>query len=100
MHDWGMVYFEPYGWVPMDIDYGLQDSKNEHVKWFYLSGIDSYRLVFNDAISQKLYPEKTYFRSETIDSQRGELEWSGGNLYFDRWSWEMEFKIISRQNLP
>ncbi|UCF64520.1 MAG: transglutaminase domain-containing protein [bacterium] len=94
MHDWGMVYFEPYGWMAMDVDYGLRQSENEQLKWFYLTGMDSYRLIYNDAFSQKLCPPKTHFRSETIDSQRGELEWKGGNLYFDQWSWDMKFEIV------
>jgi hypothetical protein len=94
MHDWGMVYFEPYGWIPMDVDYGLRHSDDEVVKWFYLHGMDSYRLVFNDAYSQEFSPQKIHFRSETIDSQRGELEWKGGNLYFDQWSWDMDFEIL------
>ena len=29
-------------------------------------------------------------RSEPYDFQRGELEWEGGNLYFDKWDWHME----------
>jgi len=94
MHDWGMVYFEPYGWMPMDVDYGLRKADKEQLKWFYLSGMDSYRLIFNDAFSQKLCPTKKHFRSETVDSQRGELEWEEGNLYFDQWSWDMKFEII------
>lgn len=95
MHDWGMAYFEPYGWVPIDVDYGLRKTDNPDLKWFYLSGMDSYRLIFNDDISQKFEPPKKFIRSETVDSQRGELEWSGGNLYFDQWDWDMEFEIIS-----
>ncbi len=95
MHDWGMVYFEPYGWVPMDVDYGLRQSDDKRVKWFYLCGMDSYRLIFNDAYSRDLYPRKKHFRSETIDSQRGELEWKEGNLYFDQWSWNMKFEVMS-----
>jgi transglutaminase-like putative cysteine protease len=94
MHDWGMVYFEPYGWLPMDVDYGLRKSDDDRLKWFYLGGMDSYRLIFNDAYSQEFYPQKNHFRSETIDSQRGELEWKGGNLYFDQWSWNMKFEVI------
>jgi len=94
MHDWGMVYFEPYGWVPMDVDYGLRQSTDNRLKWFYLNGMDSYRVIFNDAYSQKFFPEKIHFRSETVDSQRGELEWGGGNLYFDQWSWNMKFEVV------
>ena len=95
MHDWGMIYFKPYGWVPMDVTYGLRNSKNEQLKWFYLSGMDSYRLIFNEDFSQSFSPPKTFMRSETVDSQRGEVEWSGGNLYYDQWSWKLDWEIIS-----
>lgn len=94
MHDWGMIYFEPYGWVPMDVTYGLRKSDDNKLKWFYLSGMDSYRIIFNDDISQNFTPAKTHFRSETVDSQRGEVEWSGGNLYFDQWRWNFDWKIL------
>ncbi|UCH11818.1 MAG: hypothetical protein JSU61_04635 [Fidelibacterota bacterium] len=39
-------------------------------------------------------PAKVHFRSETVDSQRGEVEWRGGNLYFDQWDWEFEWEEI------
>ena len=94
MHDWGMIYFEPYGWMPMDVTYGFRDSGDEAHKWFYLSGMDSYRLIFNDAYSISFDPPKEHFRSETVDSQRGEVEWSGGNLYFDQWSWDMKWQVL------
>ena len=94
MHDWGMVYFEPYGWMPMDVEYGLRKTDDKKLKWFYLSGMDSYRLIFNDEYSQPFTPAKIHYRSETIDSQRGEVEWSGGNLYFDQWDWNMEFEVL------
>ncbi len=96
MHDWGMIYFEPYGWMPMDITYGMRDSDDPELKWFYLSGMDSYRLIFNDAYSQPFIPAKEHYRSETVDSQRGEVEWNGGNLYFDQWDWRMQFKVLSK----
>jgi hypothetical protein len=97
MHDWGQIYFEPYGWVPMDVSYGQRDSKDDRLKWFYLGGMDSYRLIFNDAYSQPFYPIKIHHRSETIDSQRGEVEWRGGNLYFDQWSWDFDWKIVEKE---
>jgi len=56
--------------------------------------MDSYRLIFNDDFSQPFDPSKEHFRSETVDSQRGELEWSGGNLYFDQWQWDMQWKVV------
>ena len=95
MHDWGMVYFDPYGWVPMDVEYGLRETDDEKLKWFYLSGMDSYRLIFNDEYSKPFVPAKIHHRSETIDSQRGEVEWQGGNLYFDQWDWDMKFEVVS-----
>ena len=96
MHDWGMIYFEPFGWMPMDVDFGLRKTDDEKFKWFYLSGMDSYRLIFNDDISKPFWPEKHYARSETVDSQRGEVEWNGGNLFFDQWSWNMEWELVSQ----
>ncbi len=95
MHDWSMVYFEPYGWVPADVTYGMRKSEDEKLKYFYLNGMDRYRLIFNDGYSQPFVPPKTHFRSETVDSQRGEVEWDGGNLYFDQWDWDLQWKIVS-----
>lgn len=94
MHDWCVVYFEPYGWVPVDVTYGLRKTENERLKWFFLSGMDSYRLIFNDGYSQPFYPVKVYPRSETVDSQRGEVEWRGGNLYFDQWDRQFKWETI------
>ena len=51
---------------------------------FYLGGLDAYRIAFNDDYSQPFVPPKQHFRSETVDLQRGEVEWRGGNLYFDQ----------------
>ncbi len=95
MHDWGMIYFEPYGWLPMDVTYGVRNVANEDGKWFYVSGMDSYRTIYNDDYSQSFYPAKIHHRSETIDSQRGEVEWRGGNLYFNQWDWSHDWKIIN-----
>jgi transglutaminase-like putative cysteine protease len=90
LHDWCEVYFEGTGWVPVDISYGLQYSNDKKTKEFYISGIDSYRLIINEGVSGKLFPEKKFLRSEPFDFQRGEVEWSGGNLYFDKWDYNME----------
>ena len=95
MHDWGMIFFEPYGWVPMDVTYGLRNSDDPKLKWFYLSGMDSYRLIFNDDYSQPFTPPKTFPRSETVDSQRGEVEWRGGNLYFTDWNWDFQWELLN-----
>lgn len=89
LHDWSEVYFEGYGWVPADQSFGLTDLQNEDEKYFFLGSTDAYHLVINDDYSAILFPEKTFPRSETVDFQRGELEWRGGNLYFDKWDYHM-----------
>jgi hypothetical protein len=89
LHDWCEVYYEGTGWVPVDISYNLQFSPDIRTREFYITGIDSYRLIINDGIAGNLYPEKKYLRSEPFDFQRGEVEWSGGNLYFDKWDYNM-----------
>jgi transglutaminase-like putative cysteine protease len=94
MHDWCEIYLAPYGWVPVDVTYGLVDSPNEREKWFYLGSIDAARLVVNTDYAQLLYPAKTFFRSEIVDFQRDEVEWRGGNLYFNQWSWDYNVKEI------
>jgi len=90
LHDWCEVYYEGTGWVPLDVSYGLQYSDDIRIREFYITGIDAYRLIVNYGIAGKLYPEKLYLRSEPYDFQRGEVEWEGGNLYFDKWDYNME----------
>lgn len=90
LHDWCEVWYEGIGWVPLDQSFGLQNSPVPEIRDFYLTGIDSYRLIVNDDFSKPFTPSKVFFRSEPYDFQRGELEWKGGNLYFDKWSWHME----------
>lgn len=90
LHDWCEVYYEGIGWVPLDQSFGIQNSADENIRDFYITGIDAYRLIVNDDLSQPLSPAKKFLRSEPYDFQRGELEWKGGNLYFDQWSWHMD----------
>lgn len=89
LHDWCEVYYEGIGWIPLDQSFGEQKSTNDSIRLFYTSGIDGYRLIVNDDITQPLYPAKIFPRSETVDFQRGEMEWRGGNLYFDKWNYKM-----------
>ena len=93
MHDWGWLYLEPYGWVPMDVTFGRLHSGDAQIDGFYLGGLDAYRIAFNDDYSQPFQPAKQHFRSETVDSQRGEVEWQGGNLYFDKWDYEFKAHV-------
>lgn len=92
LHDWSEVYYEGTGWVPVDVSYDLQKSENLPLRNFYLSGIDSYRLIVNDGVAGPLHPQKNYLRSEPYDFQRGEVEWNGGNLYFDKWNYDMKIE--------
>lgn len=94
LHDWGALYLAPYGWVPMDVTSGRLDSPQPALRDFYFGGLDAYRIAFNDDIGQPLLPAKRYPRSDTVDSQRGEVEWDGGNLYFDRWDYDVQSHIV------
>lgn len=92
LHDWGQLYIAPYGWMPMDVTFGRLGSADSMpadpaVAGFYLGGLDGYRIAFNDDYSRPLVPAKRFARSETVDLQRGESEWAGGNLYFDQWDY-------------
>ena len=94
MHDWGRVYLAPYGWVPMDVTTGRLDDPDPQIAGFYLGGQDAYRIAFNDDYSRDLVPAKQHFRSETVDLQRGEAEWRGGNLYFNQWKYGFDWKML------
>lgn len=89
LHDWAEVYYNGIGWVPVDPSFKLTDSPNIKIHEFYMNGLDSYRLIINDDFGQNFYPAKKFSRSEPYDFQRGELEWQGGNLYFDKWTYHM-----------
>ncbi|MBL0163694.1 MAG: transglutaminase domain-containing protein [Xanthomonadales bacterium] len=93
LHDWGQLYIAPYGWIPMDVTSGRLHSDDARVAGFYLGGLDAYRITFNDDYGRDFIPAKTFFRSETVDLQRGEAEWNGGNLYFDQWDYDFNWQV-------
>jgi transglutaminase-like putative cysteine protease len=101
IHDWGQVYLAPYGWVPVDVTFGRlhpgtgTQPGDDRLEWFYLGGLDAYRIAFNDDYAQPFVPPKRFFRSETVDSQRGEVEWKGGNLYFDQWDYDFQWHTVT-----
>ena len=90
MHDWAQFYVEPYGWLYADASRGLMNSDDPDVKWFNFGNFDTFRMIVNTNYGDDLIPPKKHFRSEPVDFQRGEVEWNGGNLYFDRWDWDFE----------
>ena len=94
LHDWAEIYFEGIGWVPVDQSFGIpRYARDEAELYFFLGGIDSWRMVVNTDYGMPLSPKKKFPRSETVDFQRGEVEWRGGNLYFDQWgyNWKIEY---------
>jgi hypothetical protein len=94
LHDWCEIYYEGIGWVPADISYDLQASENRDLREFYMSGIDSYRMIVNDGTAGPLFPPKKFMRSDPYDFQRGEVEWRGGNLYYDKWDYDIKIEYI------
>ena len=96
LHDWCEVYFEGPGWVPVDQSFGRQQVANPEAQGFFLGGIDAYRLILNDEYGMPLFPAKQFLRSETVDFQRGEVEWRGGNLYFNQWDYHLELEYLNQ----
>lgn len=95
LHDWAEVYFEGIGWVPVDQSFGIPVfPQNPEEEMFFMGGIDAWRMIVNNDYSMPLYPAKKYPRSETVDFQRGEVEWSGGNLYFNQWDYDMQIVYL------
>ncbi|WP_441606999.1 transglutaminase-like domain-containing protein [Dyella sp. 2RAB6] len=97
IHDWGQVYLAPYGWVPMDVTTGQLHPgtpADAALQWFYLGGLDAWRIAFNRDFGQPFAPPKQQFRSDNVDSQRGEVEWKGGNLYFKQWDYHFQWQLL------
>jgi transglutaminase-like putative cysteine protease len=96
IHDWAQIYLAPYGWIPVDVTYGRLKSDDPSLKWFYLGGLDNFRIAFNDGFSEAFVPPKQFFRSDDVDSQRGEVEWDD-NLYYDKWSYHFDWRVLPSQ---
>ena len=94
MHDWAEFYVEPWGWLPADPSYGLQEHADPRVEGFYFGHLDAYRMIVNLDYARDLVPPKKSFRSEPNDFQRGEIEIDGHNLYFDEWDWTFEARTM------
>lgn len=90
LHDWSEIYFEETGWIPVDQSFKLLDSPDPKIRYFFVGNTDQYHFIVNTNYSQPLFPAKIFPRSETVDFQRGEVEYRGGNLYFDKWTYNLE----------
>ena len=104
IHDWGQLYLAPYGWVPVDVTFGQlypgahAQPGDASLRWFYLGSLDAYRVAFNSDYARPFVPAKQHFRSDTVDNQRGEVEWQGGNLYYNQWSYHFTANVLPAQN--
>jgi transglutaminase-like putative cysteine protease len=103
IHDWSEIYMPPYGWIPVDPYMGiyamryatsLKPEQRRDLRDFYFGGLDQYRIAANSDHNQSLNPPKQSMRSDTVDFQRGELEWGSHNIYFDTFSYELIAKEI------
>ncbi|MEO7073317.1 MAG: transglutaminase domain-containing protein [Rhodanobacter sp.] len=97
IHDWAYLYLAPYGWVPVDVTTGaLHPAANDDaaLQWFYLGGLDAWRIAFNDDYARDWQPAKQQFRSDDVDSQRGEAEWRGGNIYFNQLDYDFRWQVL------
>jgi hypothetical protein len=90
MHDWAEFYVEPYGWIPADPSVGYRDSENPRVHDFFFGSLDAYRMIANLGVHAPFSPAKHHLRSDPVDSQRGEVDWEDGNLYYDDWDHEIQ----------
>lgn len=99
LHDWAEVYFEGVGWVPVDVSFGrYTSSDNPEVANFYSHGMDAHRLAANKAVGKPFYPAKLHVRSETVDSQLGEVETLRGNLFYP--GWRRHFEVLNVTPIP
>ncbi|MEM3943189.1 MAG: transglutaminase-like domain-containing protein [Thermofilaceae archaeon] len=100
MHDWAQFYVEPYGWLYADPSFGGARHGEEWRRSFYFGGIEGYRLAANIEISHPFDPPKKHFRSDPVDSQRGEVEYEEGNLYYDKWDFKLEVLEVESLEEP
>jgi len=96
-HDWTQFYVEPYGWLYADLSFGGRRKSIEKYHKFYFGNIDHFRLIANIDISSKFTPPKTHYRSDNVDNQRGEVEWKGGNIYYDKWNYEL--RVLTHESI-
>ena len=103
IHDWCEIYLEPYGWMPVDPYKGiwamryattLTPEQKCEARDFYFGGLDYHRMAANSDHNENLTPAKNSFRSDTVDFQRGELEWGTNNIYFNQYDYQLDVKEV------
>lgn len=94
LHDWAEVYFEGVGWVPVDVSFGRYTAaERPEAVGFYSHGMDQFRMATNMGVNGNFFPAKRHVRSETVDSQMGEVETTRANLFYP--GWDQHLEIIS-----
>jgi len=80
-HSWAQVYFEPYGWMPVDVTVGarLINHKDERVRYFYFGNCTPYHLIIYDDDTE-LLPIKAFELIYGGGAQLGAFEWKGGDI--------------------
>jgi transglutaminase-like putative cysteine protease len=99
IHDWVEIHLQPYGWMPVDPYMGiwamryartLSDAERREIREFYFGGLDSWRMIANSDHGRDLTPRKRALRSDTVDFQRGEMEWGDHNIYLNQFDYSLE----------
>ncbi len=103
LHDWCEIYIEPYGWIPVDVNYGIfartifdsiTEAEANELQDFFFGGLDAYRMIVNRDHGFPHYPPKETFRSDDVDFQRGELEAEGRNIYFKDFGYNLDVTFL------
>ncbi len=87
MHDWAEFWVPGRGWIPADPSVGTRKSDDPRARDFFFGNLDAYRMIANTDYARPFDPPKKHWPSDPVDNQRGEVEWDGGNLYYDQWDY-------------
>jgi hypothetical protein len=52
-------------------------------------------MIVNNDFGGQMDPPKRYPRSDTVDFQRGEVEWEYGNLYYNQWDYSFQIEYLN-----
>jgi hypothetical protein len=80
-HSWAQVYFEPHGWMPVDVTVGahLIYHTDERIRFFYFGNCTPYHLIIYDD-DEELLPKKSFGIIYGGGAQLGAFEWRGGDI--------------------
>ena len=90
LHDWGLLYLAPYGWVPMDVTFGRLDAGDPRSTSSISAGSMRIASPSTTTTASRSSPPSSISVPRPSTLQRGEVEWRGGNLYFDRWDYDVQ----------